>query len=207
GAAEDREVLREDRHLPAVHGAVSGDHSVPVRPGGGQAEVGGAVPGQRVQLHERARVEQHVDAFPGGPLAPGVLLLHRPGGAGVHRLLNAPVQVSELAGSGVDVGLDLAHLWMVSIQPRSATGKGGFATFAGIVGQVCWSWACCYWPEASECWRTWAANCSAHCATVPVPDTPVAGTLRVLPREPLAGAAVARGKPMPQRLDDHSSVR
>src|SRR5690606_31078486 len=102
--AEDGEVLREDRHLAAVDRAVPGDHAVAVRAVGSHAEVGGPVAGELVQLHERARVEQHRDPLPGRLLAPGVLLLHRPGGAGVDRLLDPAVQVGDLARGGADVG-------------------------------------------------------------------------------------------------------
>ena len=77
-ATEDREVLREDADLPAVDGAVAGDHPVAVRAGALQPEVGGPVPGELVQLDEGALVEQQLDPLPGGLLAPRVLLLHRP---------------------------------------------------------------------------------------------------------------------------------
>ena len=76
-AAEHREVLAEHAHRAPVHGAVPGDHAVPVGPGGRDAEVGGAVPGQLVELGERAGIQQHVDPLPRGPLAPLVLLGHR----------------------------------------------------------------------------------------------------------------------------------
>ena len=101
--AEHREVLAEHADRPAVHGAVPGDHAVPVGPGGRDAEVGGAVPGQLVELGERARVEQHVDPLPRGPLAPLVLLGHRLLGPGVHRLVPAVLQVGELARGGMRV--------------------------------------------------------------------------------------------------------
>ena len=102
-AAEDGEVLGEDAHLAAVDRAVPGHHAVAVRPGLVQPERGGAVPGQLVHLDERVLVEQRVDALAGGHLALGVLLLHRPRRARVHRLVVAPVQVGELAGRGVYV--------------------------------------------------------------------------------------------------------
>src|SRR5699024_8334896 len=44
GAAEDREVLGEDGHLPTVDGAVPGDHAVAVGAVGLLAEVRRAVP-------------------------------------------------------------------------------------------------------------------------------------------------------------------
>ena len=103
GPAEHGEVLGEDADLASVDGAVAGDHAVAVRPGLVQPERGGPVPGQLVHLDERALVEQRVDPLASGHLALGVLLLHCPRGAGVHRLVVAPVQVGELAGRGVDV--------------------------------------------------------------------------------------------------------
>ena len=102
-AAEDGEVLGEDADRAAVDRAVAGDDTVAVRAVLLQAEVGGAVPGELVQLDEGALVEQRVDALAGGQLALGVLLLHRPRGAGVHGLVDAALQVGELARGGVDV--------------------------------------------------------------------------------------------------------
>ena len=61
------------------------------------------MPGQLVQLGEGARVEQLLDPLAGGLLAPGVLLLHRPGRARVDRLVVASVQVGQPAGGGVQV--------------------------------------------------------------------------------------------------------
>ena len=87
-AAEDREVLREHADRPAVDGAVPGHHAVAVWPGLGHAEVRRAVPGELVEFDERTLVEQHVDAFAGGLLAPGVLLFHGAGGAGMHRFVD-----------------------------------------------------------------------------------------------------------------------
>ena len=77
-AAEDGEVLREHAHRPAVDGAVAGDDAVAVRARApASAEVVGAVPGQLVELDERALVEQRLDPLAGGLLALGVLLLDR----------------------------------------------------------------------------------------------------------------------------------
>jgi hypothetical protein len=103
--AEDREVLAEYRHRAAVHGAVAGHHAVAVGAVAVLAEVGGAVPGQRVELHERARVQQGVDPLARGPLALGVLLSHRTLGSGMHRLMAAAPQVGDSACGGVDVDL------------------------------------------------------------------------------------------------------
>jgi hypothetical protein len=103
GAAEDREVLGEDTHRSAVDRAVAGDDPVAVRPVALQAEGRGAVPGELVELDERAVVEKRLDALAGGLLALRVLLLHGARGPGVDRLVVAPLQVGELAGGGVQV--------------------------------------------------------------------------------------------------------
>jgi hypothetical protein len=63
------------------------------------------VPDQRVQLDERAGVEQLVDPLAGGLAALGVLALHRGLAAGVHRGGHPLMQVGQLARGGVDVGL------------------------------------------------------------------------------------------------------
>ncbi len=100
-AAEHGEVLAEHADRAAVDGAVPGDHAVAVGPVGVDAERGGPVPGQFVELGERGRVEQPLDPLPGGHLALGVLALHRPRRAGVNRLVPAALQVGDLAGRGV----------------------------------------------------------------------------------------------------------
>jgi len=102
-AAEDGGVLGEDADLAAVDGAVAGDHTVAERALPGQAEVGAAVLGQRVELDERPLVEQGEDALAGGQLALGVHLLHRGLTDRMQRLLGATLEVGELAGGGVDV--------------------------------------------------------------------------------------------------------
>ena len=68
--AEHGEVLAEHADRAPVHGAVPGDHAVPVRPGGLDAEVVRPVPGQLVELGERARVEQHARSAPGRSSCP-----------------------------------------------------------------------------------------------------------------------------------------
>ena len=103
-AAEHGEVLAEHADRAPVHGAVPGDHAVPVRPGGLDAEVVRPVPGQLVELGERAGVEEHADPLPGGFLAPVVLLGHRLLRAGVHGLVPPSLQVGELARGGVRIG-------------------------------------------------------------------------------------------------------
>ena len=102
-AAEDREVLGEHAHLTAVDGAVAGDHAVAVRTPVLEAEGRGAVPGQLVELHERALVEQHLDPLAGGLASLGVLLLDRLRRPGVHGLVEPALEVRHLAGRGVDV--------------------------------------------------------------------------------------------------------
>ena len=119
-AAEDGEVLGEHAHLAAVDGAVAGDHAVAVGAVLLQPERRRAVPGQLVELDEGALVEEHLDPLAGGLAALGVLLLDRLGRAGVHRLVEPPVEVGQLARGGVDVDVlgDVgalarlcAHLW------------------------------------------------------------------------------------------------
>ena len=102
-AAEHRDVLAEDAHVAAVDGAVTGDHTVAERTLLVQAEVGAAVPGQRVELDERPLVQQRVDALAGGQLALGVHLLDGGLTDRVQRLLGALAQIGELARGGVDV--------------------------------------------------------------------------------------------------------
>ena len=102
-AAEDREVLGEHAHLAAVDGAVAGHHAVAVRALLLQAERRRPVPGQLVELDERALVEEQLDPLAGGLAALGVLLLDRLRRAGVHRLVEAAVEVLQLARRGVDV--------------------------------------------------------------------------------------------------------
>nr|BFE86559.1 hypothetical protein GCM10020093_091600 [Planobispora longispora] len=108
--AEHREVLREDRHRAAVDRAVPGHHAVAVRALALQAEARGPVPGQRVELHEAVGVQERQDAFPGGHLALGVLLLHRAGGSGVRGLVQAALQVGEFPRRRVDVDLGVYGL-------------------------------------------------------------------------------------------------
>ena len=102
-AAEHRDVLAEHADRTAVDRAVAGDDAVAERAVLLHAEVGRAVPGELVQLDERAFVEERVDALAGGLLALCVLLLDRALGAGVHGLVVAPAQVGELAGRGMRI--------------------------------------------------------------------------------------------------------
>ena len=106
-AAEHRDVLAEDADVAAVDGAVAGDDAVTERALLGQAEVGAAVLGQRVEFDERSLVQQGVDALARGQLA---LLVHLVDGGHTHRVqgLLAPLaQFGELARGGVNVDIVL----------------------------------------------------------------------------------------------------
>ena len=63
----------------------------------------GAVPGQLVELGERAGVEQQVDPLAGGQLAARVLFLDGRIRAGVDRFVPAALQIGELPRRGVRV--------------------------------------------------------------------------------------------------------
>ena len=104
-ATEDRGVLGEHAHVAAVDGAVAGDDAVAVGAVLLQAEVGGPVTREGVELHEGARVEQGVDALAGGHLALGVLFCYGSFGACVDRLVAASLQVCEFARGGANVDL------------------------------------------------------------------------------------------------------
>ena len=86
-AAEDREVLREHEHLAAVHGAVARDDAIAVGPSLGQPEVRAAVQDERVELDERARIEQPLEPLAREALAAFALPLHRAFVTGVQRQL------------------------------------------------------------------------------------------------------------------------
>src|SRR3712207_4763609 len=102
-AAEDGHVLGEDAHRPAVDRAEPGDDAVAEGPLGVHAEGAGAVPGELVELGERARVQQRLDALAGGHLPRRVLLLDGAPGARVGGLLDPPPEVGQLPGGRVDV--------------------------------------------------------------------------------------------------------
>ena len=103
GAAEDREVLREHADLAAVDGAEAGDHAVAVGTLLLQPEAGRAVPGELVELDERALVEERLDPLAGGLAALLVLLLPGLLVGDVHRLVELVLLLGQLAGRGVDV--------------------------------------------------------------------------------------------------------
>jgi hypothetical protein len=69
GAAEDREVLREDEDLTAVYQPVAGDDAVAVKLLPVEAEVRGAVRDEAVELLEGAFVEEEGETLAGGPFA------------------------------------------------------------------------------------------------------------------------------------------
>jgi hypothetical protein len=71
--AEHREVLGEHEHLAPLDQPPAADHAVGVGPVGERGL--GRAPGQDVQLVERPRVEQQLDALAGQELAPVVLAL------------------------------------------------------------------------------------------------------------------------------------
>ncbi len=72
-ATEDREVLAEHEHRPAVDGARAGDHAVARDACIGHTELGAPVLDEHVDLFERALVEQQLQALVRGQLAALVL--------------------------------------------------------------------------------------------------------------------------------------
>ena len=102
-APEYRHVLAEHTHRPALDRAEPGDNPVSVGSPLLHPERCRTMPGELVQLGERVRVEEQLDALPGRLLALGVLLLNGGSRPGMHRLLHPAVQISEFSGSGVDV--------------------------------------------------------------------------------------------------------
>ena len=104
-AAEDREVLREHEDPAAVHEPVARDHAVAVGAALEHVEVGVPVPDERVELDERARVEEGLDALAGGALPALVLSGHGPLVAGVAGLVAQSLEARELARGRVRIGL------------------------------------------------------------------------------------------------------
>ena len=94
GPTVHREVLGEGTDPVAVHGAEARDHAVGV---GALVLAGpfGAAAGQHVQLLERPRVEEIVEAFAGRHLAPGVLAFDGRLAAGVEGGLAAAFKFLE----------------------------------------------------------------------------------------------------------------
>jgi hypothetical protein len=79
-AAEDGEVLGEDVDRSSVDAAVAGDHAVAGVALVRQAEVGGAVGDEAIELDEATLVQQEVEALAGREL-PLFMLLRDPRGA------------------------------------------------------------------------------------------------------------------------------
>jgi len=103
-AAEHREVLGEDADLAPADRAVAGDDAVSRRAALVQAEVRGPVLCERVELHERALVEEHLDPLARGLLAALALLLDRAGLGFVDRFAAPSREVVELRGRGLGAG-------------------------------------------------------------------------------------------------------
>ena len=187
-AAEDGEVLGEDAHLAAVDGAVAGDDAVAVGAAVGHGEVLAAVPGQLVELGERARVEQLLDALARGALALGVLLVHGPRGARVDGLLGPPAQVGELPGRGVDVR---ARGGVLALHGGSlATAAPGHRPPARPGGTV---------PRWAGRWRSWTSR-APPTPTWSAPrttGTAARGCWPRAPRPPGAAGSAAGGRARP----------
>jgi hypothetical protein len=98
---EDREVLGEHAHPPAVDGPEPGHDPVGVRAVLLQPHAVGPVAGQHVELLERPLVQQVVEALPGGHLSLGVLALDRGRAPGVQGLFLTPRQIFQPLDHGV----------------------------------------------------------------------------------------------------------
>jgi hypothetical protein len=105
-AAEEGEVLGEHEDLAAVDRAPAGDHSVGQGPVVLDPEAVGPMAGEHVELDERARVEQPLETFADGELAPLVLALDRRGRAGVQRLFTQLVELLQALLDRVGNGCD-----------------------------------------------------------------------------------------------------
>ncbi len=110
-AAEDGEVLGEDKDGAAVDRAVAGDDGVAPGPFLLHLEVVGAVADEGVELLEGAGVEQLLNPLAGGHLALRVLLLDRLLGGRVDRCLAQLAQVGELLVVGDRVLLAHQRWW------------------------------------------------------------------------------------------------
>src|ERR1700693_5583509 len=96
GAAEDREVLREDVYRPACHSAGSAHHGVAGDAGLLHVEIPAAVDDERIELEERPRVEQQFDPLVRRELPLPVLPLRPLAAASLARLLSQRLQVRDL---------------------------------------------------------------------------------------------------------------
>src|ERR1700687_5025842 len=70
-ATEHGGVVRINSDRSAIDLAETGDHAIARNPPVLHSKAIGAVRGETVQLDERSRVEEHLDAFAGGRLAGG----------------------------------------------------------------------------------------------------------------------------------------
>ena len=104
-AAEGREVLRVDGDGAAVDRADARHDRIAVGPGLVHAERGRAVPHVFVELDERARVDELLDALAGRSLALRMLLRLRDRLGVDHGFLVAGAEVRDLAGGREEVGL------------------------------------------------------------------------------------------------------
>ncbi len=98
-AAEDREVLGEDVHQAPIDPAVAGDDAVARILLLGEAELGGPVGDEAVQLDEAPLIEQQIEPLPRGELSLLVLLGDAGGAATLLGLGLAMMEiVEEIAG-------------------------------------------------------------------------------------------------------------
>ena len=171
GPPEDGEVLGENEDLPPVDRAPAGDDAVGQGPGALDVEAVGPVTGQHVELDEAARVEQHLEPFPGGELAPSVLTLDGRRAAGVEgRLLELAQLLHPLLEGMGDGGrrgpalvaverLSLGLLLYVRFLDRHA-GKGsaplrrdraGEGYFLAVTSDS-------FVPSTLDAWASWGAR-------------------------------------------------
>jgi hypothetical protein len=77
GPAKDPEVVCEDEHLPPEYGTPPGDYAVGQRPLAVEPEAPAPMAGEKIELNESSRVEQHVEPLAGRQLAAGMLAFGR----------------------------------------------------------------------------------------------------------------------------------
>ena len=92
---EDREVLREDEHQPAVDRAMAGDDAVAEIVRSLRVGRGGPVGHERVELDERSRVEEQLEALAGRELAHRMLALDPLGSPTEQRLRAHPAKAGD----------------------------------------------------------------------------------------------------------------
>src|SRR4029079_5438218 len=96
--AEDGEVLRIDEDQPSVDATVAAHDTVAEVSLLVEAEVGGPMRDERIQLDERSLIEEEVDPFARGQLVAIVLLADAILTAAESRLLAEPSEVRKLVG-------------------------------------------------------------------------------------------------------------